>query len=495
MEEEQDKIQQFIELQRQKGKNDAVTKAFLRSKGVDVKPYFGEDLQSPKDTRTTSKKVGDVLGGIFGGKVIGDYLGSKIAERGPDVKRLREQPAVYKKDGTQLLESGAETASKLYETPSAKQWAGEALTIGMNFLPATRVGKLLLGGKTAVGMGTKAFLGSAAKKAAGNAAYGAITGGARAAADDGDVMQGAALGAATMGGLSLTGSALKGLIINRGTKELSKKLYEWGLGLSKKNLAMEERLGHKKAEMLMDKIGAGTTDQIKQRVKVAYKEAEDQLQTLLTSSKIKYNKKQVLDNIVTGIQQKYKATLSPDDIQLIVEKMPLSGLRGKGTISQADLNTLRREFSDNFLTDNAWLAQELPQNKNAFRTAASVMSELVKKGNKKTEPQIRSLFAEESAFITALKGIEQIESRTMGPVNTAAQLMGPAAGAGAGFMAGGPVGAPIGAALEYLGSTTIGRTGAAVALRKAGIAVEKLSETQQAQFISLLAKLGIVSAE
>lgn len=93
-------------------------------------------FQQPQlEKRSFGKKLGDFgrgLGDILGGSKIGEFIGSKIAERTPAAKQLKQDPLIQ----TQMEKTG----KPLFETPNAKQLTGDVLKIG------TTIGSALLPG-------------------------------------------------------------------------------------------------------------------------------------------------------------------------------------------------------------------------------------------------------------------------------------------------------------------------------------------------------------
>lgn len=114
---------------------------------------FGEPAESvvtaqQQDSRTFSQKTGDVLDTVFGGKKIGERIGTGIAK------------AFAKPEERQYIEAG----------PSNREVIGDVARVGVNFLPVGRAATAATRGAQALGVASRFA------KPLGNIAAGALTG-------------------------------------------------------------------------------------------------------------------------------------------------------------------------------------------------------------------------------------------------------------------------------------------------------------------------------
>ena len=111
--------------------------------------------QGQRETLTNARltRVGNTLGDIFGGSVIGQGIGTRIAniQEKKDAKRVMEAPALQelKTRNPMAYNKIVSQGSGIEQTPlpTRAQVAGDVARIGANFVP---VGKIAEGAKTAV---------------------------------------------------------------------------------------------------------------------------------------------------------------------------------------------------------------------------------------------------------------------------------------------------------------------------------------------------------
>lgn len=460
-----------------------------------------KQVQQPK--KRFGQRAGEVLGSIFGGKQIGDLIGTKIAEHSPTAKALKNAPAI-KQQGIETIPAGGN--KPLFKTPTGKQLAGDAAMIASNFIPVGKAGKLLGSAtKTVVDQGAKTFLKTAGKKAATNFALGEGLGTAQGLSEGKSVGESVKTGALTGAGLASFGianSLLKVPIagIAKNAEKYATTMFRSGLGFSKAQNKVEEATHNKAIKFLMEQ-GAGGADKLKNAYELGAQQNEQSISNILKGSKKEFAAPTVLNQIKKEFRRQFSKTLSGKEVDAIVDGLPLAGLRNKGFVKIKEVNEIRKQLGK-FLTDSGWLKDQTKAgNVNQIRTASSVLSELVKNN----EPATRPIFDEWSAYIKGLEGLLNRATTSTGPVNRgaqmAAQATGAALGAGAGAAVGGIPGAVAGGvaglASEELARSTLGQTSLAVGLKKLGIGAEKfaaLADNEKQQLINILIKMGIIKS-
>lgn len=343
--------------------------------------FGGEQQKTPTQfsaelpKKPLSQRLGNVLGSILGGKVIGEYLGTKIAERSPEAQKLREV--------------ASELADRpLFEAPSGKQIAGDLVSIALNFVPFTKAGQAALATKTIVGQGTKKFVESASKKLAVNAAFGSAGGGAKAAAEDQNILSGAAIGGAIGGIPSAVGSTLKGIFTGKIAQRLQRELTRMGYGASKTQSRFDEVKANKgfetAAKKLQQKYGIGTSAGINQRIRDSLEQSGQQLDAVLSSSKKEFAAVQIKNLITKEIKKEFKGLLSNQEIKSLVNNLPLADLHRKQFINIQELNQLRKRFDSKYLTNSAWMRANPGEKLESYQTAYRVISGAIKKAEPST---------------------------------------------------------------------------------------------------------------
>ena len=141
----------------------------------DFKKKYENESSAP--TKSTSQKIGDTLGSIFGGKAIGEFLGTQAA-KGTFGKTIQKASTGLSKE--ELANADIQKFLKESKGPTGKQLAGDIVAVGSTFIP---VGKAVTGAKALLGAkalpksaGAIAKISNLFKKGVANVGVGAGTG-------------------------------------------------------------------------------------------------------------------------------------------------------------------------------------------------------------------------------------------------------------------------------------------------------------------------------
>ena len=265
------------------------------------------------------------------------------------------------------------------------------------------------------------------------------------------------------------------------------RLFRSGLGFGKASQVAEERQNRLVSEILI-KHGAGTATQLKNRYQTLAREAEQQIQTALQGSKETFSTQSIMRDIVNAYKKQFPTSLTNKEIKAFVNNLPLAVLRRKNFVTAEELNQLRREITNKMLSPTTFTRATVQEGgTRQLLTAANVLSEKVKTA----VPTTRGIFQKYSAYVKGFDALLNRLGATQGPVATGARVGGAAVSAGVGGFFGGFPGAAAGVIGEEFLRSTLGRTSIAVGLKKLGIAVEKLSQSEIVQLGNLLQKAGV----
>ena len=141
-----------------------------------VEKQYGT-TSAPEPKKSTTEKIGNALGSIFGGKAIGDFLGTQAA-KGTFGKTIQKVTTGLSDE--QLANKDIQKYLQESKGPSGKELVGDVASVASNFIP---VGKLAKGAKAALGVktvakeaGNIAKIGNFLKKGLANIGVGAGTG-------------------------------------------------------------------------------------------------------------------------------------------------------------------------------------------------------------------------------------------------------------------------------------------------------------------------------
>jgi hypothetical protein len=299
-------------------------------------------------------------------------------------------------------------------------------------------------------------------------------------------------------GIGALGSGLFSLAVTAPIRALTgdktvARIFRSGLGFGKAAQKAEERQNKLASEILI-KEGAGTADQLKQKYHALAQESEAGIQKEIrnflrsTGKGGTFESGQVLREVESAYRAQFPFSLGRGEIDAFMKTLPLDVLRRKPRVNVWELNQLRREITNKLLSPTAFLRDKVTEGTTrALMTVGSVLSDKVKGVVRGTVP----IFEKYAAYVKGFDALLNRVSATQGPVATGARIGGAAVGGAIGGFFGGFPGFAAGVAGEEFARSTLGRTSAAVALKKLGIAAEKLSQSETAQLLNLLQKAGV----
>lgn len=298
------------------------------------------------------------------------------------------------------------------------------------------------------------------------------------------------VGALGSGIFSLAGTGvMRALTGNKTTA----RIFRAGLGFGKATQKAEEKSNKLSAEILI-KHGAGTADGLKTKYHELAEQAEAEIQNKIkdylksTGKGGTFETSQILQDIEKAYRSQFKYSLSRKEVAAFMETLPLDVLRRKPNVNVFELNQLRREITNKILSPTTFTRGNVQEGTTrALMTAGNVLSDRVKGTIKSIIP----VFERYSAYLKGFDALLNRVAATQGPVASASRIGGAAVGGAIGGALGGIPGFAAGVGIEELSRSTLGRTAAAVALRKLGIATEKLSQSEITQLLNIFQKAGV----
>jgi hypothetical protein len=413
--------------------------------------------EKPTDTRSGLEKTSDRLNSVFGGKQLGNAIGTSVAALGRLVKGD--------------VKGFQDIAKENRSNDTVKKVAGDTANI-----VATTAGMM--------GVGTT---GTIAKKALTSSGIGAVTFAGKEATEGGDltdIIKSGAVGAGVGAGTSL---ALSGVgEIAKQFKNLPERLIRSATGQSKKEILAGKSLD----KYILENKKVGTADGlIKQS-----KDIQTRLNTIIDNNlksisvtKTKVTTSSILDRITNDINSS-GGEITKQEVKTILEKLaPQSkGLLKKPSMSLVTANKLRQSI-DRTLGDKGFLVSELPFNKEILRTFTNTLREEVKtKAPQGTRAAFNSL-SNEIRLADALS--TKIAQGSRNQIISFGDLIG----GGLGGAVGGVPGAIAGAATRRVIQSTPFLTGSAVAIdqvnKKLMPTLSKLSPATQTEILNIIGEI------
>lgn len=316
--------------------------------------------------------ISDFVGATGLGKGAAQAIFFNFTPEGKNLLELRSQNKISQKEFDDVLDGGI---------VSNKQVVGSALQLAGNVaLAGAPVGK--------AGTFSGKLLGQAAKSTAGRigvaATQGAVAGSLASsgrALEQGQTgaeaissgVRGAVTGAAFSGGITAIGELLQ-----YAGSAFAKKSLEKSFGVSPKEVEfgkspvqrfLKEGSGITKKGVLKNaqKVVQGTDEQI-QAIIGATKNGS----TRLTNSNI------VLDQIKDDLTKKYAGALGPDDIDKLVDNLPINLLRKKSYPTIEEVNKLRSIIGSQYIGNSKWMRNADPEKISALKSAYFALADVVK---------------------------------------------------------------------------------------------------------------------
>lgn len=399
----------------------------LTNKIIEKYPVYADQVKF--NTPTVAKKpsllekTGNVLTSVFGGKQIGEAIGTQLAK------------AMVPKDQRQFVSPG----------PSGRELAGDVLQVGATLLPGVGSGARLAT-KLAVGAGTGYAFDIASKlKDKEKTALEVATPGI-----------GTAVGAALPALGKITGLGKPG----QNASKIASKLEEINLRLTptdKQNLA---RTGSDVVDYLTRKKVIGTPAQRFLKVDNLYNKMEGQVSKVIKDSGKSFDRAKIIDEI------KQIPELYVDDLA----EYP----RVNKAVERA-INTLQTKFPEqipaervNSLKRAAWKSAFSKSNSQVINNALHDIGDVFKSNLDNEVAGLQKLNKEYGTLITARKLLSKAQSRNeLGLIGKAVSTAASTALGGAVGSFGGPVGGFAGAATGTVLGPAIGQIVAGTPTRSA----------------------------
>jgi len=403
------------------------------------------------------QKAGDALDMIFGGKKVGEAIGTLA---GFGITAGKEKLGLAPKGSTKAFDLSA---------PSPLQVAGDVAGAGLTV--ATLGGAGLTGG-----LGARVL-----KSGALGAGFGASEA-VKEGGSVGDVSKSALTTGTVVGALPILGAGLRfgGRAL---TEYLPKSLMQSAIGQTKKELLANKDV----SEFALKNMRFGTADTLIKKSQSSIDELSNKIATNLTTGTApttRILRNELISTVKNKINEGGGAITSKEVFNIVNKLAPQAkGLLQKQSLSLEEANKLRR-LLDNTLGDRAFLTSQLPFNKGVLRSFADTSRNLVKD----LAPEgTRSMFGDLSKEITMRNALmDKYAGKASNEVLNAFDVMI----AGGGFLGGGAVGALGAVALKKTAQSAIGKTTTAVALSKLGALRPILQKLTTAERTLILKAIG-----
>lgn len=340
-----------------------------------------QDLVATSSAEISTPKKATFLSNRPTLKGIGDFLGLTGLAKGA------AQVLYFKtKEGRELLERaqrGEITPEELEYTSGGLATPGEVIGSGIQTIGT--IG--LAGAGRAVGQtALKRIFKSGVQT---GIASGIISGGkaieeGRSAAEvAGRAGMGAVAGGVIGGGFSALSE-----LATYASKAIGPRLVERTLGIPSKVI---ER-GRSPAQRFLQEGKGFTQSGVLSNARKAANVAEQEIQKVLTTGAKKGGAVEtnvIIQKIRDNLKRTYGDALGPEEIDAIINKLPIAALRSNATVSISRLNQLRSTIDNRFLGDSKWLRINDPVNISAMKTAANIMRAIVQG----TDSRLPPLFA------------------------------------------------------------------------------------------------------
>lgn len=234
-----------------------------------------------------------------------------------------------------------------------------------------------------------------------------------------------------VGGLvsGLTGASLKGTGELLRKYKVAERLYDSALRVSKKL----KIAGRSPSKALSQKRGMwGSLGKIRGRVEMGIMKDNEKIDDLLRYSKTTVRSKDVLNDALIRLKNKFGSTHSTAELRAALQKVNLHRLRVKKYPTLNDLNAVRKQL-DRQLGDTVWLSQKVsPINKEAMKSAANALRNTIQSKLPSTKPVFKNM----STYINTKDLIDDVLARSGNRIFSFGDLVMAGLGAGAGATVG-----------------------------------------------------------
>lgn len=234
---------------------------------------------------------------------------------------------------------------------------------------------------------------------------------------------------------------------------ITNKIYDSGIGTSKKTI----QAGRSPARAMIDEGSVGTARRLYQKAADTIDEVDPQIDKILANSKKIVNSNQVYESIAKGVNESALNTgankYTAEEVrQILQDNLPQArSLLTSNNMPLENVNRLR-QLMDRTLGDPAFKGNALPFGKEVMYDTSNALRNLVKSNAKETVP----LFDRYATSVEAMKALNS-EMAKPHALRHMVSMMAAVGGGELGMTA---------AAVNEAAQSTIGQTGAAVAMDK-----------------------------
>lgn len=452
----------------------------LSSKAIDESALQDKPKDSFLKDSPILKGISDIVGTTGLGKGLSQALFLHTTPEGKDVQKMLEEGKISFDEFNDIL-GGLATPQEILG--SSAQIATNIGLAGSYSGASAGTGTLAKSvAPVALKTGAKESLKRVSSKALEGLGAGTLLG------TEQGITENKSVGESLMQGLitGLVGGATGGAV--QGASELARfftsptvtnKIYDAGIGTSKKTV----QAGRSPARALIDDGSVGTARSLYQKAAETIDDVDPKIDALLNKSKATVNSNSVYQSIADGINESALNTgadkyTSLEVRKILQENLPQArSLLASNNLPIENVNRLR-QLMDRTLGDPAFKGNTLPFGKEVLYDTSNALRTLVKSNVKETIP----LFDKYSASVEAMKAL----SSEMAKPHQLRHMISILAAVGGGELG------MVAAGANEVAQSTLGHTGAAVALDKLNKTFLAADKSLKAQIIK---KIGSVAGK
>lgn len=347
---------------------------------VDKVPEKREKVDTFLQGQGVLKGISDVVGTTGLGKGIAQGIFLKFTPEGKDLLKQVSEGKLTQEEVENIIG----------KTTTTKEILGSAVQT------AATVGTVGLG--AAKGASGLSRIGQTGAKIGG---LSALSGGAEAFSR-GEDLEGIAKEAGMSGaigfGLGAAGQSLAELGSLLRSPQVTEGIYNRVLGIPKKIVEK----GKSPSKMLLREGVVGSKSNILGKSQEIAKNSEIEIAKLVRDNPQRFKSVDVINSIKNELSKRFGNSLTTQEVQSIVDKLPLNPLKTNQYLSTRQLNALRSTIDNQFLGSGKWLSENTSEKISGLKAAANILRNMVQS----TDEKLPGIFSNYSNAITAVKSLK-----------------------------------------------------------------------------------------
>lgn len=326
------------------------------------------------------KGISDVIGITGLGKGIAQGIFLKFTPEGKDLLKQVSEGKMTQEEVEDII---GKTASTKEILGSAVQTAATIGTVGLGAAKgATALGRISQ---------TGAKIGGLSALSGGGEAFGR-------GEDIGGITKEAGVSGAIGFGLGAAGQSLAELGALLRSPQVTEGIYNRVLGVPKK---VVER-GRSPAGMLIEQGVVGSKSNILGQSQAIAKNSEAKIAKLVRNNPQRFKSTDVVNSIKDELSKRFGNSLTSQEVQSIIDKLPLNPLKTSPYLSTRQLNALRSVIDNQFLGSGKWLSENTSEKISGLKAAANTLRGIVQS----TDDRLPKIFSNYSNSVTAIKSLK-----------------------------------------------------------------------------------------